>query len=423
MASAVKDKNGCYRILFVAPAGGRKALHVGPLPDDEAERTAKHVECLRLAKKKGYALDGKTARWLAACEDEFHAKLAKYGLAEPREVPDAPTLGKFTQAYIDGRSDVKDSTARHLGDARRNLIEFFGEDRPLADVSPGDADDYRRWLLSRLGENTARRRCGRAKQFFQAALRKRLIAQNPFEGMKGCTVKANKDREHFITRDVAQKVLDACPDNQWRLLFVLSRYGGLRCPSEHLALTWQDVDWERGRIIVRSPKTEAYEGKAERVIPIFPELRPYLDDVYFDPAQDGSLYVITRYRDANANLRTQLQRIIRKAGVKPWPKLFQNLRATRATELANEYPAHVAAAWLGHSTVVASKHYWQVTDADFSKALEPTAHKTAQSASETPRHGGKAKKETPEFSGAFAGVPTCSSESVTPTGLEPVLPP
>lgn len=44
------------------------------------------------------------------------------------------------------------------------------------------------------------------------------------------------------------------------------------------------------------------------------------------------------------NLRTQLQRILKRAGLTAWPKLWQNLRATRATELADRYPAHVAAA-------------------------------------------------------------------------------
>jgi hypothetical protein len=65
--------------------------------------------------------------------------------------------------------------------------------------------------------------------------------------------------------------------------------------------------------------------------------------------------------------------LITSAGVKPWPKLFQNLRASRATELAAEFPAHVAADWLGHSTMVAQKHYWRTQDSDFEKAIsQPT---------------------------------------------------
>jgi len=50
------------------------------------------------------------------------------------------------------------------------------------------------------------------------------------------------------------------------------------------------------------------------VIPLFPELRPYLEE-FFDLAAPGTEYVITRYRDTNANLRTQLLRIIQRAGL------------------------------------------------------------------------------------------------------------
>jgi hypothetical protein len=79
--------------------------------------------------------------------------------------------------------------------------------------------------------------------------------------------------------------------------------------------------------------------------------------------------VITRYRQSNINLRTQLCKIIRRAGLAPWPKLFQNLRATRATELADEFPAHVAAERLGHSRKTADKHYQQTADEHFAKAI------------------------------------------------------
>ena len=48
-------------------------------------------------------------------------------------------------------------------------------------------------------------------------------------------------------------------------------------------------------------------------MPIFPELRPFLLEV-FEQAEPGTTHVITRYRDRNSNLRTQLHRIIRKAG-------------------------------------------------------------------------------------------------------------
>ena len=107
---------------------------------------------------------------------------------------------------------------------------------------------------------------------------------------------------------------------------------------------------------VWSPKTEHHEGKDSRQVPLFPELRPYLEEAW-EQAEPGAEYIITRYRDCNANLRTQLNRIIRKAGLKPWPKLFQNLRSSRETELAQDYPIHVACAWIGNTQAVAAKHY------------------------------------------------------------------
>jgi hypothetical protein len=88
-------------------------------------------------------------------------------------------------------------------------------------------------------------------------------------------------------------------------------------------------------------------------------------------------------RHKNINLRTQLLRIIEKAGLTPWPKLFQNLRASRATELAKEHPGHVAAEWLGHSTKVAANHYWQTTYEDFARALQKM--RAQYSRSRTPR--------------------------------------
>ena len=82
----------------------------------------------------------------------------------------------------------------------------------------------------------------------------------------------------------------------------------------------------------------------------------------------GAEYVITHYRQGNCNLRTQLQRIIAKAELKPWPKLFQNPRSTRETELAERWPEHVVCAWIGNSKAVARKHYLQVTDEHFERA-------------------------------------------------------
>jgi integrase len=202
-------------------------------------------------------------------------------------------------------------------------------------------------------------------------------AANAFGEMKGIGVKGNRTRDFEITRKMAQAVIDACPDAEWRLVFALRR-----CPSEHLASRWGDIDFARGRMTVHSSKTAHHEGKEFRIVPIFADLREYLEDareLAGELADDPATPVISRYRSANANLRTQLQRIIKRAGLKPWPKLFQNLRATRETELAEDFPIHVVCEWIGNSQAVAKKHYLQVTDEHF-KAAQKAVQKSSEPA-------------------------------------------
>ena len=412
MASLSKDKSGNRTIQFVAGDRKRRSIRLGKMPQKAAETIKAKVESLNAAAISQTSWDAETAAWVGKLESLLYDKLAKVGLLPVRAAAEKSTLGAFLEAYIKGRSDVKGSTAIAYEQTRRCLVEYFGAVKALGEISSGDADDWRRWMMAgevradgtvvrkKLGDNTVRRRCGFARQFFRAAVRKRLIAENPFGEMKGVSIRSNRARDHFIPREDAAKVLDHCPDTQWKLLFALSRFGGLRCPSEHLALRWIDVDWTNGRMTVRSPKTEHHEGGDSRVIPIFPELRPYLEDAWelakddvraMLPEDRTKAHVITRYRDANSNLRTQLERIIAKAGLKTWPKLFQNLRATRATELAAEYPAHVAAEWLGHSTMVAQKHYWRVTDADFEKAASQPAEAVQKAVQSAPVSDGQEK--------------------------------
>jgi integrase len=268
------------------------------------------------------------------------------------------------------------------------IVKYFGESRPLRDITPGDCDGFIPWMKKhKYAEATAGRTMKHARQFFTAARRKRLIEENPFEDIKPGRMD-NPDRLFFITREMTAKLIDAAPCSEWRAIIALARYGGLRCPSELLRLTWGDVDWDKGRVLVRASKTEHQANRGKRWIPLFPEMRPHLEAL-FDSAEAGQVHVINRYREDEQNLRTTFGKIIERAGLLPWPRLLQNLRATRETELAGEFPLHVVVSWIGNSEIVAAKHYLSVTDADFEKALkqgEKPTRQTTQTASEMARH-------------------------------------
>jgi hypothetical protein len=68
-----------------------------------------------------------------------------------------------------------------------------------------------------------------------------------------------------------------------------------------------------------------------------------------------------------------LLRHILAAGLKPWLKLWQNLRASRTTELAHRSPSFGCSAWLDQTERIADEFYRMVTDDHFKKAIQSPA--------------------------------------------------
>src|SRR5262249_10259022 len=131
----------------------------------------------------------------------------------------------------------------------------------------------------KFAKNTISRGCGVAFQFLENVRKRRLIAENPFEPLTE-QVTGNKARQHFIDKEIAERVLAKCSNLEYAVIFAGARYAGLRTPSESNVLRWEDIDWQRNRFTVRASKTEHHEGKAERVVPLWPAFRKHLEALY-----------------------------------------------------------------------------------------------------------------------------------------------
>ena len=348
------------------------------------------VQRIVKAKAAGRDFDRDVCDWLGEISDEVHAKISFHGLVEPRTSAaekSGPWLGEFLDLYLTRRTDVKGGTKVFYGHTIHNLKEYFGESKPLAEITIGDAHDFRRHLMAskgrrasveRLSPATIARRCSLARTIFRDAVRWRLITDKPFIDMK-TGIRSNPARHFFVPVESVEKILQACPNDEWRLLVALSRFGGLRIPSEAFLLRWQDVLWPENRFVVHSPKTEHHEGKATRMVPIFAEMKPYFKKLFFNPYTDGAEFVLpTLARDVSKspeswrgiNLRTQFERIIKRDGVESWPRLWHAMRSSRQTELAQRFPEHVVCKWMGNSRRVADEHYLMVRDEDFASEAE-----------------------------------------------------
>jgi integrase len=270
---------------------------------------------------------------------------------------------------------VKPATLEIWRQPCRNLTEFFGENKALLSITTGDGDQFKAWLLTQgLAPATLSKRLEFVRTFFHVARRHKLIEANPFVEVS-IPIANVSIRQRFIDRDATTRLIEVA-NPTWRTIIALSRFGGLRCPSEVLSLGWRHIDWERNRITVPSPNMERYDGKAVRAIPLFPELRPFLEEA-FGLAEPGQTHVLGGAHLSkaqgpngwkNCNLRTSFMKLGKRAGREPWPRLFHNLRSSRETELLESFPIHVVAHWMGHDARVSLKYYAQTTDDHFDRA-------------------------------------------------------
>ena len=117
-------------------------------------------------------------------------------------------------------------------------------------------------------------------------------------------------------------------------------------------------------------------------------------------------------------------KIIKRAGLVPWPRAWHNLRSSRQTELTETFPSHVVTAWLGNSERIAEKNHLQVLDAHFKRASAPNnAAPALRNTSETLCTALKSCSAANEKPLVLSGSPTTQGVfkrlSLGDEGLEP----
>ncbi len=404
MASIVDDPNGRRRIMFIAGDGKRRTLRLGKTDRKSAESVCRHVEALLSSKTSGQPIPRDTSNWLPSIGDVLREKLAAVGLIEPRE---SHSLRAFLDSYIAGRASDGGTKGATLVPYRRvvdDLVAVLGAGTALRSITVRDAERFKQHYLDKRNAGaTVHRRLRTARMLFKYAAKVKLIDENPFADV---TVKNSNpvERRHYITESDTLKLIGLA-NPTWRTIIALARFAGLRCPSEVLSLKWENIDFVTGRMTISSPKTEHLEGRAYRVAPIFSRLRQHLEDAH-ELAATGEVYVVggpqgSAYRATshgpngwvNTNIRTTFEKLIRRAGLQTWPRLFHNLRASCETDLMQDHPIHVVTAWVGNTPKIALGHYLQTLERDFEKALKGGAKCGALGAQNAAQTGADAKRQ------------------------------
>ena len=113
--------------------------------------------------------------------------------------------------------------------------------------------------------------------------------------------------------------------------------------------------------------------------------------------------------------------------MRPYPKLWQNLRSSRSTEVEREFGAFLESQWIGHTQAVAREHYLMVTQEDLDRATACEPKATQNRAQHTAATGGigsqstlPGTKETPVLREDSTSYDPVQNQRVGDTGFEPV---
>jgi len=360
-----RDKKGRAFLSFQDLTGAQRKIRLTGLSKKDAESFASRFRELLSSVKAGLVPSPVILEWASRLDFKFQKALQKYSLVSAKPVVQL-TLREAREKYLELKVGKKPATRRNILTASERLFKILGHETLVSSLTKGHCEKAVATLQTTHAQGSVSQSIKKTKAILGHLVDLEIIAKSPMAHLRPGSDAGDPDLLFFVTREMTERVLAACPDAEWRLIFGLARYGGIRVPSELVPLTWADVRWDEHKIQIRSSKTEHHLGKKSRWIPIFPELRPLLKEA-FDQAADKRGPVQLRFRDPeDDNPRTEMCRIIESAGMAPWPKPFTNLRATRDTELRRAgVPDYKVDAWLGHSLKIAQKHYLQLIEDDF----------------------------------------------------------
>jgi integrase len=371
MTSIYKHKHRGWYCCVVTPSGRRVQIYLGKVTKAGAETVRRNVERLQASNNVGIEPDPQIQTWISLCKQDFRDKMQAAGLlSQWKPASHSPKLGIVWDAYLAKRADFSTSSKKGFGTARKHAIELLG-DRLISEITVSDAKHFAIRLEAKFASQTAKKHVERVKQIMQDAVDSRLLQANPFAGV-GVRAKLDKSRGHHLSVEDAKLVLEKLGSLQAKAAFVLARFAGLRVPHEIISLTWQHVDFETHRITVpKDTKTGL------RVVPMVPMVYEHMLNLA-EAAGESPWVFPTARRSAGTTYRRWLESAILLAGLKQWPKLWHNLRASCRTDLEEQFASHVCDAWLGHSTRVAKDHYLMVTEDHWARATSQEKPKSTR---------------------------------------------
>lgn len=332
---------------------GKEEIELRPLPpatnDDAAAK--------RLREFFAGAVRDEVKPGLDSIRGDLHALFPALA-NQDKPLPTSEVFGEYLEVQ---RARRERRVVDRLENALRPVIDGLGVD----DLREADARGIESTLLRLRRERrwcaaTYEKRRLLLSALFSFLVKQDRLLHNPVQRVPRARIMPKPIR--FLTRDEMTALFRVTDADPWIGPAVrVAIFTGCR-RGELVGLTWNDVNFETGRIHVRATKT-----KTLRAVKIHAELRPLLDELY--AARGNCPFVLESPKRQGWDGQNLVHRLVereRAAGLPRWT--FLDFRHTFASLLAMRGASlFVIAKLLGNTPEICRTHYAHLTN----ESLDP----------------------------------------------------
>ena len=301
-------------------------------------------------------------------------------MAGGRVEPESMRLSELLEDYMTRtQKQIEPSTAITMTYRMSDFIEAVGDIKAEA-VTFQHCEGFQAYCFDKgLGASSVNSHLKAVSRIFSLAVKRGQLAENPFKGYS--LLKVPQRIVRVLSEDEVQRLLRAAETPLWKARILLAKTAGLR-RGEVLNLTWNDIDFAQGKVIVQ-PKADTthtwrwvVKDKERRELPLVDEVADLLTELQV-ALPDGQPYLLLppdRYRHLmelkaqgklidrvakcpDGNPRRNWLVICSRAGVEG--ATFQDLRATCITEWFEQgLMPHEVQKLAGHSSIETTMKYY-----------------------------------------------------------------
>jgi site-specific recombinase XerD len=315
---AYKTKQGSWQLNF-SENGVQKTLYLGKRFDlVSADRVARVITEILDCRDCGNSVRLETLRKVSSFPNRIQLSLRRLGLFTTFF---DMKLVDLVMRFMETKKTTKDKTQSLYQICCNRLYWYFEESELVSKIDKDRIKEFVDFCSDRLSECTMYRSVITYRSVFELAVQLGIITNNPFANIK-VGKRYNEQNMFYVSRAMTTKLLEYCNDDYDRLILVLSRFGGLRIPSELEELRFKDF---RNDVITVHDDTKT----GWREVPLFGEIREVFNRLHGSP----DCLVFSRDRVSAWYSWQMLRDVILRAGFEQYPKLFVNMRSSCITDL------------------------------------------------------------------------------------------